>query len=124
MIYLEAVLRIFIALAVLIVGVWILSGVIALSLFVVLPVILILIAVGTFYVWNSFHVGEIGTALDFLEPEQIGPVLFRRGFGADGRSFAFTMRMRCRSVDTVAPGDTVVIVEAKFGHIVVKKLEG
>lgn len=124
MIYLEAVFRVVVAVAVLIVGVWVLSGVVAISLFIVLPVLLILIAVGAFYVRRSFRVGEIGVALDFLEPGQVGAVLFKRGLGTGGQTFAFTMRMPCRSVDPVAPGQSVVIVEAKFGQLVVQKLEG
>jgi membrane-bound ClpP family serine protease len=109
---------------------FVLVGVFALSLFVILPLMLVLGVIGALYVWyhkrqmQTASEGEIGIAVEPLLPGQTGLVRFERMAGAGSSVLAFTTAIACESLTPIEAGATVSVVRVEGKTILVQKLEG
>ena len=109
---------------------FVLVGVFALSLFVILPLLLVLGVIGALFVWyhkrqmQTASVGEIGFVVEPLFPGQAGLVRFERMAGEGPSILAFTTTIPCESLTPVEVGATVSVVRVEGKTILVQKLEG
>lgn len=108
---------------------FVLVGVFALSLFVILPLLLVLGVIGTLVAWHykkkmqTATEGEIGVAVENLVPGQSGLVRFERMAGGGASVLAFTTSLPCESLVPIHAGATVSVVRVEGKTILVQKLE-
>lgn len=109
--------------------VWfVLAGIFALSLFVILPLVLVFAAIGAFFYWRykkmltSASVGEVGNALQAIEPDETGLVQFNRQVQIGGTMQHANINVVCKAQTPVQAGETVCVEEVKGKEILVKRM--
>lgn len=109
--------------------VWfVLAGLFALSLFVILPLVLIFAGIGAFYYWRykkmltSASVGEVGNALQAIEPDQTGIVQFNRQVQAGGAAHHANINVQCTARTPIEAGATICVESVNGNEIIVKRM--
>lgn len=107
---------------------FVLAGLFALSLFVILPLILVFGGIGAFFYWRygkmltSASMGEIGTALQAIEPDQTGMVQFNRQMQAGGTTYPANINVACTSRTLIEAGTSVCVESVSGKTIFVKRM--
>lgn len=106
----------------------VLAGVFALSLFVILPLLLIFAAIGAFFYWRygrmltSASEGEIGQAVQDIDMDQTGVVQFNRQMNAGNVNYPTAINVACVARTPVRMGESVCVERVDGKTIFVKRM--
>ncbi len=107
---------------------FVLAGIFALSLFVILPLVLIFAAMGAFYYWRfkgmltSASVGEIGVAMQSIDVKKEGSVQFNRQMGSGAARYQAPVFIKCYSRTPIEAGEEVCVENVEAKEIFVKRM--